>query len=265
MCQSSSILFILFFTQFFVGYVDPRKIICPPGKTQFPNPDDRHSFYKCDAGGNPILFPCPAKTWFNPCLEVCDWDTGNYNCQKSGGTGQPSNPGSGSGNSGNKYPSGPTNNGSGNNNNVININININGKPSTGADTNRPQDQSQSVVFPNQPIPPSHGGYRPQPNSPSTPGTSQANYPTKLAPNQSCSTYGLLYQNPEDCSTYFMCNQRRLVLVHCTRGYFYIPERKRCETTFPNGCKFVEHSVGESKPIYETENDVWQYQRNLKG
>lgn len=124
---------------------------------------------------------------------------------------------------------------------------------------NRPQDQL---------IPPSHGGYRPQPNSPTTGGTTTANnqtYPSKLAPNQNCSTYGLLYQNPEDCSTYFMCNQRRLVLVHCTRGYFYIPERKRCETTYPTGCKFVEHNLGDSKPIYETENDVWQYQRSLKG
>ncbi|CAH1406223.1 unnamed protein product [Nezara viridula] len=266
MFQSSSFIFVLFFIQFFVGYVDPNKIICPPGKTQFPNPYDHHSFYKCDAGGNPILFPCPAKTWFNPCLEVCDWDTGNYNCQKSGGTGYPSNPGSnGSGNSGDKYPSGPINNGSGNSNNVININININGgqtgdnagKPNApSADGNRPQDQ---------PIPPSHGGYRPLPNSGGMTQPNSPSNPTQLVPNQSCSVYGLLYQNPNDCSTYFMCNQRRLVLVHCIRGYFYIPERKRCETTYPTGCKFVDHNVGDSKPIYETENDVWQYQRRLKG
>lgn len=65
-----------------------------------------------------------------------------------------------------------------------------------------------------------------------------------------------LFQNPDDCATYFTCNMRRPVLTYCPRGLKFNPRRQGCDDSDPPGCRVVRGS--------QTPPDVWVYQRRDK-
>merc|ERR1712179_841014 len=66
-----------------------QSMVCPQytaldHPTFYPNPEDCGSYYKCNAGGAPVLMPCPPGLYWNTELRVCDWPS-NVECEADSG------------------------------------------------------------------------------------------------------------------------------------------------------------------------------------
>merc|ERR1712080_104043 len=71
-----------------VSSIPLKEMVCPQytaldHPTFYPNPEDCGSYYMCDAGGTPVLMPCPSGLYWNSNLNVCDWPS-NVECEESG-------------------------------------------------------------------------------------------------------------------------------------------------------------------------------------
>merc|ERR1712080_197371 len=71
-----------------VSSIPLKEMVCPQytaldHPTFYPNPEDCGSYYMCDAGGTPVLMPCPSGLYWNSNLNVCDWPS-TVECEESG-------------------------------------------------------------------------------------------------------------------------------------------------------------------------------------
>ncbi|BES92129.1 Cuticular protein analogous to peritrophins 3-A2 [Nesidiocoris tenuis] len=199
----------------------------PCYRAQMPNNRDPYSFYKCDAGGKAHLWRCSPGTMYDRRTEICDWEDkvrarnggqGGRCPPYNGNTGKIPNQGGRPPVNGNGRQPGP-----------------LSPDYDNGEDWNEYQAWRETFRDEGR-------------------GTSTGKGPMNCA-NTSPNSPPKLYQNPDDCSTFYTCNMGRPVLTYCPRGYNFNPRLQGCDDTVPSGCRVKSGS--------QSPTNVFIYARSL--